>query len=255
MVKKIAFLVPSTTNKRNYDNIHQTELYKHLLPSVLNVSGDFQISVYVGYDDDDKLFSNIDLPKFYPPLYNNDKCNNPTDNGTNSLGYEGDDCFDGIFDIKWIPVKAMKGKPTHIWNHLGELAIKDGFEYLMVLGDDIICDKRKEWLGIFIKELKKNNNIGYSAGFSNNNDIPTQFLIHKTHIDIFGFIYPPQIVNWGCDDWMSQIYGIKWGNWLKEYQLLNVGGEPRYDIVFSENFIKAIVKRYKPTLHRYLSQK
>ena len=242
MVKKIAFLVPSTTNKRNYDNIHQTELYKHLLPSVLNVCKDFQISVYVGYDDDDELYSNIDLPKFYPPLYNND-----------GLGYEGTDSFDGIFDIKWIPVKNMKGKPTHIWNHLGELALRDGFEYFMVLGDDIVCDKRKEWLGVFLKSLNKNNNVGYSAGWSNNDQIPTQFLIHKTHLDIFGFIYPPAIVNWGCDDWMFQIYG-KFGKWFREYHLLNVGGEPRYDVVFNENFIKAVVKRYKPILNRFISQ-
>jgi len=37
--------------------------------------------------------------------------------------------------------------------------------------------------------------------------------------------------------------------------LLNVGGDPRYEIKFSEQFVKSIVKRHKPKLNRFLSSK
>ena len=124
----------------------------------------------------------------------------------------------------------------------------------MVLGDDIVCDKRKEWLGIFIKNLKNNNNIGFSAGWSNNDKIPTQFLIHKTHIDIFGFVYPPQIYNWYCDNWMAQVYGKKFGNWLKDYKLLNVGGEPRYTPNNDKRLCDMLVSRHRKKIIKYINK-
>ena len=227
-MKNVAFIVPTTTNKREYTTLNETELYKFLLPSIISLSTDFKIQVFIGYDNDDPLFSRTDLPKFYNNHHN-------------------------IIQLNWIAVEDMKGKPTHIWNHLADIAIENDFEYLMVLGDDIICDSRKEWLGIFIKELKKNHNIGFSAGWSNNNDIPTQFLIHKTHIDMFGWVYPPLIHNWFCDNWLADIYGKKYGNWLKEYKLINAGGEPRYIPKDDKKLCKMLVHRHTPTINRYIN--
>ena len=41
----------------------------------------------------------------------------------------------------------------------------------------------------------------------------------------------------------------------KSYPLLNVGGAPRYEIQFSEKYVKAIVKRYKPKFNKFISEK
>ena len=180
-MKSIAFLVPSTSKNRDWKNLNDTYLYQHLLPSINSLSKNFSIKVFIGIDDDDELYTNLNyLPTFYPPLLS--ASHNITHNKVS-------------YALEWIKMKDMKGKPTSIWNSLAIEAIEQEYDYLMVLGDDIVCDKKNEWLGIFLKNLKKNNNIGFSAGWSNNDDIPTQFLIHKTHIDIFGFIYPPQIYN------------------------------------------------------------
>ncbi len=237
-MKSIAFLVPSTSKNRDWKNLNDTYLYQHLLPSINSLSKNFSIKVFIGIDDDDELYTNLNyLPTFYPPLLS--ASHNITHNKIH-------------YALEWIKMKDMKGKPTSIWNSLATEAIKQDYDYLMILGDDIVCDKRNEWLGIFLKNLKKNNNIGFSAGWSNNDDIPTQFLIHKTHIDIFGFVYPPTIKNWGCDDWMAQLYGQKYGYWNKEYKLLNVGGEPRYDVEFPKQYILKLVKRHKNILHKYI---
>lgn len=235
-MKNIAFLVPSTSRNRDWKQYEESYLYKHLLPSIIPLCKDFNIKVFVGYDDGDKIYDDKlwYLPKFYPPH----KC----------IMKDGSEVK---CQIEWIKCYDMEGMPTKVWNKLGEVALEQDYEYLMVLGDDIILDKRKEWLGLFIKNLKKNNNIGYSAGWSNNDEIPTQFLIHKTHIDIFGFIYPPTIKNWGCDNWMAWLYG-KSGYWNKDYQLLNVGGEPRYNVEFPEAYIKKRLKRDKQILQKYM---
>ena len=222
---KVAFCVPSTSKNRLWNDINQSYLFEVLLPSMTKLTNCFDITLYIGYDDDDELYSSVALPQ----------------------------SFDNI-NIIWNPFNGFKGNPCGIWTELSKTAIKDGFEYLFICGDDIKLDKRNEWLGVFIKKLKKNNNIGYSAGWSNNNQIPTQFLIHKTHFNIFGFTYPPQIKNYQCDDWMFHLYGDKYGNWLKDYQHLNVGGVPRY---IPDNCIalrEILVKRHIKLIKNYVNR-
>jgi hypothetical protein len=235
-MKSIAFLVPSTSRNRDWEKLDDTYLYKYLLPSILPVCKDFKIKVFIGYDNDDELYGKDSnwLPQFYPPY----KCDK-----------------EGVkFELEWVKCSGMKGMPTSVWNHIGHTAIAQDFEYFMVLGDDIVCDKRKEWLGVFLKNLNKNKNIGFSAGYSNNDRIPTQFLIHKTHIDIFGYIYPPTIKNWGCDDWMVEIYDEKYGYWNKEYKLYNVGGDPRYEVEFPRKYIHMLVNRHKKFIKNYVEK-
>ena len=231
-MKKIAFCVPTTTNKRDWKNAEETDLWRVLLNELENhTPTDCDITVFIGFDHDDKVWEDPEQRM---------KCNATFTK----------------FKIEWTAFgDEVKGKPTWIWNELAGFAISEGFEYLKILGDDIRLPRDTGWLSCFVNKLKKNGNIGYVAGWSNNDQIPTQFLIHKTHIDIFSFVYPPEIPNWGCDNLMHQVYPNKWGIWLRSYPLLNVGGEPRYDIQWNENFVKAIVKRHKPKLFRFLSSK
>ena len=230
-MKKIAFCVPTTTNKREWKTAEETDLWRVLFNDLeKHTPTDCDITCFIGYDSDCKVWSLVEERM---------KC---------SATFTK-------FNIEWVAFgDQVKGKPTWIWNDLANIAMENGYEYLKILGDDIRLPRDTGWLSCFINKLKKNQNIGWVAGWSNNDDIPTQFLIHKTHIDIFGWVYPKEIPNWGCDDALFQVYPQKWGVWLKSYPLLNVGGEPRYDIEFNPKFIKAIVKRHKPKLNRFLQQ-
>jgi hypothetical protein len=221
--EKIAFLVPSTSNKRDWKNFRETYLNQILLPSISNLATYCDVTVYIGYDEDDRLYSNISLPDTYDKL-----------------------------NLKWIKFEdTFKGKPTHIWNCLANTCINDGFEYFQVCGDDIRFDPDINWLRIFIKSLKDKNNIGYSAGFSNNHQIPTQFLFHKKHYKMFGWVFPPQITDWQCDDFIYHLYG-KRGNWLKTFNHYNVGGEPRYTPSNPVKLREMLVKRNKKILNKYI---
>jgi len=226
---KVAFLVPSTSNKRDWVRSEETHLWELLCSSLEHYTPEHQIKLFVGYDEDDAVYSKEqERLKFHAVFMN--------------------------FEMEFFPMtKDTKGKPTWIWNRLGEEALEQGYDYLKVLGDDIKMPNDTGWLGCFINKLKKNQNIGWVAGWSNNDQIPTQFLVHKHHYTIFGFIYPPEIPNWGCDNFMAEIYPDKYRVWLRSYPLLNVGGEPRYEITFSEEFVKAILRRYKPKFNSYLS--
>ena len=228
---KVAFLVPSTSNKRDWEKAEDTHLWSILCNSLELYTPEHQIKLFVGFNTNDAVYSQPEERFKFNAVFIN-------------------------FVIEFVPMDDdTKGKPTWIWNQLGEKAIEQGYQYFKLLGDDIKMPNDNGWLGAFINKLKKNNNIGWSAGYSNNDNIPTQFLVHKNHYDIFGFFYPPEIPNWTCDDFMFQIYPEKYRTWLKSYPLLNLGGEPRYEITFSEKFLKGIIRRYKPKLNSYLYHK
>ena len=224
MSNKIAFCIPTTSNDRDWSEFNESYLNRIIAKTIPKT---YNIKLFVGYDETDKLFS---------------KPENRPDNIENIL-------------IEWIMFNEnYKGNPCAIWNALGHEAVRQNYEYLFVCGCDISMPKNEIWLNIFLESLIKNKNIGYSAGWSNNDLIPTQFLIHKKHLEIFGWIYPPLIKNWFCDNWMSDLYGNKYGNWLKEYHLLNVGGEPRYTPNNDKNLCQILVKKHRSILYKYLNK-
>ncbi len=228
---KVAFLIPSTTNNRDeWKTAQDTYLWKILCESLEKYTPDHEIKLFIGYDDDDRIYSVAEERLKFRAKFMN-------------------------FKIEWFPQFHKKGKVTMIWNSLAYESLKQEYDYMKILGDDIRMPNDNGWLGCFINKLKKNENIGFSAGWSNNDQIPTQFLIHKTHINIFDFVYPNEIPNWGCDNWMYDIYPEKYRNWIKSFPLLNVGGQPRYEIQFSETYVAAIVRRYKPKFIKFLSEK
>ena len=227
--EKVCFLVPSTTHSTDWTDIKETHLYRTLLRSLDEHCPSFDISVFIGYDSDDPIYSIFENRQVINAVFLR-------------------------FQIIWFEQEPEKGNVVKIWNSLGKQAIDHGFEYLMVLGDDIELPKDASWLRVFQKDLKKNQNIGWSAGWSNNDAIATQFLIHKTHIDIFGFIFPPSLRNWYCDNFLNDIYPDKFKSWRKSYKLLNAGGLPRYNPLNDAKLCAMLVKRHKPQLNRFLNQ-
>jgi hypothetical protein len=228
----VAFLVPATTNKRDWKEVEETDLYAILCQSLriappLNI----ELTVFCGFDHDDPLYSVLENRLKF-----------------NAVFHE--------FEIKWYEFDhSYKGKPTWIWNSLGDIAINHGFEWLKALGSDIAMPKDRCWLGKMINDLKKTNKVGISAGDSGNPNLAmTQFLIHKTHVQIFGFIFPPEIENWGCDNWIQEVYPHKFVHYSPQYKLFNLGGSPRYQIKFSRKFIDAMVKRHRPAVNRWINK-
>ena len=138
MAEKIAFIIPSTSNEREWTNFNETYLNRIIGKTIPKI---YNIKLFVGYNEDDKLYSKLE---------------------------ERVDSIDNIL-IEWVSfTHEYKGNPCSIWNSLGDIAVGQGYEYLMVLGDDISMPENPDWLWIFINKLKDNNNIGYSAGWSNN---------------------------------------------------------------------------------------
>ena len=230
---KVAFLVTSTSRKRSWITYSDGYLSKILLPSLNKTAVDHEIHLYVGHDDNDPFYLDAEIKRSIENEYPHIK-------------------------IHWksFGSHAYQGNPVGIWNTLGKNALSDGIDYMFVCGDDIQLDKRKEWLGVFIKALRRNDNIGWTAGYSNTPEsspviIPTQFLLHRKHIEIMGCIYPPELRNWFCDNWLAQVYPEKYMNWIWTYKHMNLGGSPRYDPIDHRLLHMSLVKKYRKRLSRY----
>lgn len=227
MNERTCFLVPTTSRNRDWESIEDSYLYKILCSNLKLANDGANNYFYVGFDTTDKIFSKDSEQEKLTLAFPN-------------------------FHFTWVPFAPQPGNVVRIWNELARLAIERGFNYLMILGDDILPPKDKYWLTSFIKALQKQDNIGWAAGYSNNDDIATQFLVHSTHWDIFGFIFPPQIRNWYCDNWMNEIYAKEYKYWNQNFKLSNCGGEPRYQPLNDKNLCTLLVKRYKKNLKIYL---
>lgn len=221
----VDFLVPTTSRNTKWVAAEDTLLYKIFFNSLGKYRPDCINHIIIGYDEDDKIFSKEEERlKFI------------------KFGFE----------MIWIPNEPDPGNCVKVWNNLAKHSSAD---YMFVCGDDIHFPNDKNWLRLFMKNLKKNNNYGWAAGWSNNDRIATQFLIHKKHLDYFGWIYPPSLTNYFCDDFMHFVYPEKYRMWRKDYPLLNLGGTPRYIPLDDSRLCSLLLKREQKLLANFLREK
>ena len=227
----IAFIIPTTSNKRDYKNILETDFFNILLGSIrkTHLDSNYNYIFYLGYDHDDKFFNSNDIQ-----LKNEfKKLNLPNSN------------------IQTVKIYNKKGKLGEIWSELAEIASKE-CDYIYQLGDDIEI-LTSGWEETFIRKLKENNNIGVVGPLDRNNKtILTQSFVHKTHLDIFGKYYPKEIKNWHIDDWITKVYETNLSNKILSKQVRNSGGPPRYEVKRSNKELKSCLRRDKKKLNDYL---
>jgi len=206
----VALLIPCTSKGRNeWKNIKDTYLMeltlKHFL---LTQDKEHKYTIYIGYDNDDRIFSipgEQDQIKRFSLVFKN-------------------------VDFKFIKyTNITKGHVTKMWNVLFKEAYDDGCEYFYQCGDDIVFHT-KSWINDCIGALQNKDDIGLAGPINNNNLILTQAFVSRKHMDIFGWFFPDEIINWGCDDWYNHVYAPDYFYPLNKHFCSNNGGQPRYTI-------------------------
>jgi len=213
---KIGFLIPCTSNGRDWSRMTETYLYKLTIKTFLiHQDKEHEYVFYLGVDDDDVIFNNPDEQKALLNLKR---------------------VFKNI-DFRFIVLNEKKGYLTKMWNKLFREAYNDGCDYFYQCGDDIEF-KTDGWVNDCINTLIENHNIGLTGPMNNNNFILTQAFVSRLHMDIFGFFFPENIINWGCDDWYNHVYSPHYIYPLKRHLCNNLGGKPRYVINYNPKFMK-----------------
>jgi len=201
MQNKIAFLVPTTSREQTPNDLMATHLAEKLLSSIMKHDLQSKVTLFIGIDVDDPVFS---IPENQAKL--------------NSL------C-----DIKWLNMKAEPGHLTAMWNQLAKYALEEGFSYFYACGDDIVFETDNSWIDEFYARLASSCNYGWVAGFSGNKRIATQFFFHENHLRLFGRLFPEEIRNIYCDDYLCLMYPAHTRHWLKHHRHMNAGGRNRYE--------------------------
>lgn len=194
---KIAILIPSTTKQLHFISIHQFALVKISILSFLKTF-EYHCShtVYVGIDKNDILHR---FTRNIQSLSNN---------------------------VRVVTVKG--GTFTKTINALANIAYKENNSYFVRINDDTFFATRN-WTTLGIKALNefKPRNIGVIGPRCNhgNTQILTHDMVHRSHLDIFGFYYPPEFENWWADDWISKVYqpqrSKKLNSWIVHHKMVH----------------------------------
>lgn len=212
---KVALLIPTTSKGRAWKSVKDSYIYNYSIKTCLQtLTPDYTYVFYIGYDADDPLFSTEASRAVLTAVV----ANMPN------------------VSIQFIPFTDIpKGYLTKMWNVLYKKAYDDGCDYFYQCGDDIVFTT-KHWVKDSIAALRKNNDIGIAGPLNNNARILTQVMVSRRHMDIFGFFFPEELINWCCDDWYNYLYHDKHFFPLRKHLCNNVGGEPRYVIHNNPNF-------------------
>lgn len=205
---KIAILIPSTTRGREWECITETYLFNSILSFVNKSNKSYNYKFYIGVDKDDPIYS---IREQKEKIYS--LCRTWSNVNIQFYPYEE---------------SIEKGHLSVMWNVLYKKALEEHYDYFWSCGDDILY-LDDGWLDDCIQGLKKNKNLGCAGTYNGNGRIITQFLVHKTHYDIFNFLFNPKIKNWYLDDHLNELYHPNFLHVVPK-RCMNIGGEERYTI-------------------------
>jgi len=209
-METIAILIPCTSkNKDEWKTMKDSYLYNLTLKTFLYTqTKEYNYVFYIGYDEDDRLYGNTEeqniITKFEKVFHN--------------------------ISFKFISMKDIKkGHLTVMWNRLYKQSYDDGCSYFFQCGDDIKFHT-ENWVKDSVSTLKEHNDIGITGPMNNNAVILTQCMVSRKHMQIFGYFFPSEIINWCCDDWYNIVYSPDNFFPLMSHYCSNEGGDPRYVI-------------------------
>lgn len=215
---KIAILIPSTSNGRDWKTAKDTYLFNHTLKTfIITYDSEHEYRFYIGIDRGDRIYDNPEVKQYFERMVSVMK------NISIEFVY-----MDGI----------QKGHLTVMWNRLFECAYNAGYDAFFQCGDDIVFET-KGWINDCVDVMEKSNGIGMTGPINNNPRILTQSFVTRRHMELFGYYFPPEIINWCCDDWINDVYkNINHFYPLERHSCVNVGGNPRYDVNNDPIFFK-----------------
>ncbi|XP_053379658.1 uncharacterized protein LOC128548541 isoform X2 [Mercenaria mercenaria] len=206
---KIGILIPSSTRKIKNPLVEKLSLTTICLPSLYKtVEEEYTYVMYVGIDKGDYLETVKDK-------------------------------LETMFD----KVKAVvtRGRTfTKTVNAIARVAYEDGMDYFVRINDDSSMETQN-WTskGISILQNYTPPNIGVVGPtcHEGNTGILTHDMVHRSHLEIFDFYYPPYFDNWWADDWITKVYSpersTKLPSWVVKHHLSSHG--TRYKVDFKKH--------------------
>jgi hypothetical protein len=193
----IAIMAASTTRKVRRPSPKTMSLFTYLLPSLrTSIDCGFRYIFVMGFDEGDAYHDSeggMGKTKAWFKQHIQD-----------ILEQNG-------IQISFLPVKVRNTlkKPGPIFIAMARAAYEAEADYFYRVNDDTEMVGR--WPSRFVGALQKlPPPYGVVGPFCEvNKKILTHDFVHRTHMDIFGMnYYPPALVDWWMDDWVTLVYGF-----------------------------------------------
>eukprot|EP00941_MAST-03F_sp_MAST-3F-sp1_P003608 g3608.t1 len=211
-VPHVAICIPTTTRNvkeiEKYYNIPKArrniflhelfeylDLFATLLPSfVKTAQAQFTYSLYIVHDDDDQFYAeNSEAIKEWIHLHVIEHLKRRS----------------VITELYILSFKNDLHKPGPVFNFVTAAAYEDGADYIYRINDDTKLIGQR-WTQEAIQQLRSLDNIGVVGPIckQGKQNILTHDFVHRSHLEIFdGIYYPPILMDWWMDDWISTVYG------------------------------------------------
>lgn len=223
----VAVLIPSTTHGLNSFSLYNFALLRVSVFSFLQtIDRCVLYKLYIGVDESDMLSNFADTLEYIS---------------------------------KYINVVVGKGGSfTKTVNKLADIAYRENNTYFVRINDDTFF-LSKNWTTAGIKTLANfvPSNVGVvgpTCG-QGNTKILTHDMVHRNHLDIFGYYYPPEFENWWADDWITKVYprgnSKKISSWKVQHKMVH-GTRYRVNKASSKRLTKLPIDQL--VLEKYISQ-
>lgn len=194
----IGIMAASSTRKTPHPSTRNLALFQYLLPSVVrSLDCGFRYTFIIGYDIGDPFYDNEDgmmsVYKWFDSNVKEPLARNGIPITLVAHGVEN-------------PIK----KPGPVFLAMArQLYTTVNPDYYYRVNDD--TEMLANWPSLFVNALRS---IGPPFGVvgpfceQGNTEILTHDFVHRTHMEVFEMnYYPPELVDWWMDDWISFVYG------------------------------------------------
>lgn len=235
----VALLIPSTSRKRPWKTIRDSTFVKVFCPTLHQTTSRYACKkkIFFGVDWDDPLLATLSAQKELENIVKEllPECS------IQYVTFEGD--------------KIKRGHLTAMWNVLFRIAYDQGFDYFYQCGDDVEF-LTLGWMNKCVEKLDSCGQVGcvgpidYPMGFG----FLTQSFVSRKHMEIFGWYFPEEIVNWHCDYWISKTYQKSDKLYMLSDHLIKNLEVTRYDVVDGINSYTTFVEKYHPQLAKAIGK-
>lgn len=200
MIYKIAVLAPIIVEKSKIISYKETLFYKNtLLSFILNYDKSQQYMFFVGIEENENTFSNIEtqneIKRFISVMAN--------------------------VNLEFYYFKNSDTSLVSKWNYLTKQACTNYYDYFINITDMTIFNS-KNWVKTALLRIKQNNNIGFVSFIDKTHSEYDVIMTSARHINIFKKMFNNLLNVNDCVNWLKKIYPNKYSIFLSEIEITKI---------------------------------
>ena len=206
---KICLAVPITSKKTDMQTVRDSPFWSNIMDSFMKSidwrSNKFYFTFYVGFDKADELYDTGDAWSEF-----RDEFHKRAAFRMSEQLMEPDEIEFLVkkrLGLRIMHFEHLDGAPSQIVSQLVSAAYVDNHDYFYQVNDDTWIETAnwpEKLVGCLSSSLIPN--FGVTGPLDSNNDkIFTHSFTHRTHLEVFGYLFPPAFKNWWSDDWYASL--------------------------------------------------